>query len=153
MALDGNGYNEETIGELKAALTELESGEGLTRFVEGHGLQSRFFAFSWESEGLTIDFNLPCERVLSDEEDQALDAARIGAALRMAILLLAVAAAGKLLSEGEAALSVAADEDGVRYAIVGPDGEEIEADEDWDPLVARLDAALPAGGAVQIIWP
>ena len=145
--------NEETIEELRAALAELESGEGLSRFVEGHGLQSRVFAFSWESEGLSIDFELPCERVLSDEEDQALDAARIGAALRMAILLLSVAAEGKLLAEGEARISVAADEDGARYAVVGPDGEEIDAGEDWDPLVARLDAALPDGDDVQIIWP
>ena len=145
--------NEETIEELRAALAELESGEGLSRFVEGHGLQSRVFAFSWESEGLSIDFELPCERVLSDEEDQALDAARVGAALRMAILLLSVAAEGKLLAEGEARISVAADEDGARYAVVGPDGEEIDAGEDWDPLVARLDAALPDGDDVQIIWP
>ena len=145
--------NEETIEELRAALAELDSGEGLSRFVEGHGLQSRVFAFSWESEGLSIDFELPCERVLSDEEDQALDAARIGAALRMAILLLSVAAEGKLLAEGEARISVSADEDGARYAIVGPDGEEIDAGEDWDPLVARLDAALPDGDDVQIIWP
>ena len=145
--------NEETIEELRAALAELESGEGLLRFVEGHGLQSRVFAFSWESEGLSIDFELPCERVLSDEEDQALDAARIGAALRMAILLLSVAAEGKLLAEGEARISVSADEDGARYAIVGPDGAEIDAGEDWDPLVARLDAALPDGDDVQIIWP
>ncbi len=35
----------------------------------------------------------------------------------------------------------------------GPDGEEIDAGEDWDPLVARLDAALPDGDDVQIIWP
>ena len=145
--------NEETIEELRAALAELESGEGLSRFVEGHGLQSRVFAFSWESEGLSIDFELPCERVLSDEEDQALDAARVGAALRMAILLLSVAAEGKLLAEGEARISVSADEDGARYAVVGPDGEEIDAGEDWDPLVARLDAALPDGDDVQIIWP
>ena len=145
--------NEETIEELRAALAELESGEGLSRFVEGHGLQSRVFAFSWESEGLSIDFELPCERVLSDEEDQALDAARVGAALRMAILLLSVAAEGKLLAEGEARISVSADADGARYAIVGPDGEEIDAGEDWDPLVARLDAALPDGDDVQIIWP
>ena len=145
--------NEETIEELRAALAELDSGEGLSRFVEGHGLQSRVFAFSWESEGLSIDFELPCERVLSDEEDQALDAARVGAALRMAILLLLVAAEGKLLAEGEAGISVSADEDGARYAIVGPDGEEIDAGEDWDPLVARLDAALPDGDDVQIIWP
>ena len=107
--------NEETIEELRAALAELESGEGLSRFVEGHGLQSRFFAFSWKSEGLSIDFNLPCGRVLSDEEEQALDAARVGAALRMAILLLTAADGGKLLFEGEASLSVAADEDGARY--------------------------------------
>ena len=32
---------EETINELKAALAELESDEGLEMFVEGHGLQSR----------------------------------------------------------------------------------------------------------------
>lgn len=88
--------NEETIEELRAALAELESGEGLSRFVEGHGLQSRFFAFSWKSEGLSIDFNLPCGRVLLDEEEQALDAARVGAALRMAILLLTAADGGKL---------------------------------------------------------
>ena len=38
---------EESIAELKAALEELESGEGLSRFVGGHGLMSRMFAFSW----------------------------------------------------------------------------------------------------------
>ena len=145
--------NEETIEELRAALAELESGEGLSRFVEGHGLQSRVFAFSWESEGLAIDFELPCERVLSDEEDQALDAARVGAALRMAILLLTVAAEGKLLSEGETRISVEADEDGARYSIFGPDDGTVDGGDDWDPLVARLDAALPDAGDVQVIWP
>ena len=145
--------NEETIEELRAALAELESGEGLSRFVDGHGLQSRFFAFSWKSEELSIDFNLPCGRVLSDEEEQALDAARVGAALRMAILLLTAADGGKLLFEGEASLSVVADEDGARYFIVGPDGEEVDAGDGWDALVARLDAALPDGDEVLIIWP
>ena len=144
---------EDTIDELQTAVAELESGDGLERFVEGHGLQSRVFAFSWESEGLAIDFKLPYGRVLSDEEDQAIDAARVGAALRMAILLLTVAAEGKLLAEGEAGLSVGADEDGVRYAIVGPDGGEIDSGEDWDALVARLDAALPDSDNVLIIWP
>ena len=81
----------ETIEELRAALAELESGEGLSRFVEGHGLQSRVFVFSWESEELSIDFVLPCERVLSDEEERALDALRVGSALRLAILLLSAA--------------------------------------------------------------
>lgn len=143
----------ETIDELRAALAELESGEGLSRFVEGHGLQSRVFVFSWESEELSIDFELPCERVLSDEEERALDALRVGSALRLAILLLSAAAEGRLLAEGEAGLSVAADEDGVRYAVSGPDGGVIDEAEDWDPLVARLDAALPDGDDVQIFWP
>lgn len=143
----------ETIEELRAALAELESGEGLSRFVEGHGLQSRVFVFSWESEELSIDFVLPCERVLSDEEERALDALRVGSALRLAILLLSAAAEGRLLAEGEAGLSVAADEDGVRYAVSGPDGGVIDEAEDWDPLVARLDAAFPDGDDVQIFWP
>lgn len=145
--------NQEAIEELRAALAELESGEGLSRFVEGHGLQSRVFVFSWESEELSIDFELPCERVLSDEEERALDAVRVGSALRLAILLLAAAAEGRLLAEGEAGLSVAADEDGVRYAVSGPDGGVIDEAEDWDPLVARLDASLPDGEDVQIFWP
>ena len=145
--------NRETIEELRAALAELESGEGLSRFVEGHGLQSRVFVFSWESEELSIDFELPCERVLSDVEERALDAVRVGSALRLAILLLSAAAEGRLLAEGEAGLSVAADEDGVRYAVSGPDGGVIDEAEDWDPLVARLDAALPDGDDVQIFWP
>ena len=50
---------EEAINELKAALAELESEEGLEMFVEGHGLQSRYFAFSWQSDELEIDYNLP----------------------------------------------------------------------------------------------
>ena len=145
--------NQEAIEELRAALAELESGEGLSRFVEGHGLQSRVFVFSWESEELSIDFELPCERVLSDEEERALDAVRVGSALRLAILLLEAAAEGRLLAEGEAGLSVAADEDGVRYAVSGPEGDVIDEAEDWDPLVARLDAALPDGDDVQIFWP
>ena len=71
----------------------------------------------------------------------------------MAILLLTVAAEGTLLAEGETGLSVGADENGARYSIIGPDGEEIDAGADWDALVARLDAALPDGDDVQIIWP
>ena len=145
--------NEETVKELRAALAEHESGEGLARFVEGHGLQSRFFAFSWESEGLSIEFHLPYARVLSDEADQSLDAARVGAAIRMAILLLAVDAEGKLLAEGETRISVEADEDGTRYSISGPDDGTVDAGDDWDPLVARLDAALPDDDAVQVFWP
>ena len=132
---------EETINELKAALAELESDEGLEMFVEGHGLQSRYFAFSWQSDDLEIDYNLPYARVLSDEDAQKLDAARIGAG-------------GALLHDGEASLSVTADESGASYSIVGPDGEEVDSGEEWGPLIARLGADLPAAADdFQIIWP
>ena len=33
----------DAVEELRAAFAELESGEGLTRFVGGHGIQSRVF--------------------------------------------------------------------------------------------------------------
>ena len=145
---------EETINELKAALAELESDDGLEMFVEGHGLQSRYFAFSWQSDGLEIEYNLPYARVLSEEEEQKLDAARIGAAIRLAILLLASLSNGALLHDGEALLSVTADETGASYSVVDSDGEEVDSGEEWGPLIARLDADLPDdGGNIQIIWP
>ena len=145
---------EETINELKAALAELESDDGLEMFVEGHGLQSRYFAFSWQSDGLEIEYNLPYARVLSDEDAQKLDAARIGAAIRLAILLLASSSRGVLLHDGEASLSVTADESGASYSFVDSDGEEVDSGEEWEPLIARLDADLPDdGGNIQIIWP
>ena len=145
---------EEAINELKAALAELESEEGLEMFVEGHGLQSRYFAFSWQSDELAIDYNLPYARVLSDEDAQKLDAARIGAAIRLAILLLATSSGGALLHDGEASLSVTADESGARYSIVGTDGEDVDSSEDWGPLIARLETDLPAAADdIQVIWP
>ena len=145
---------EEAINELKAALAELESDEGLEMFVEGHGLQSRYFAFLWRSGGLEIEYNLPYARVLSDEEEQKLDAARIGAAIRLAILLLATSSSGALFHDGETALSVAANESGASYSFVGPNGEVVDSGEEWGPLIARLEADLPdAGVDVQIIWP
>ena len=145
---------EETINELKAALAELESDEGLEMFVEGHGLQSRYFAFSWQSEGLEIEYNLPYARVLSDEDTQKLDASRIGAAIRLAILLLATSSSGALLHDGEASLSVTADDTGASYSIVGSDGEVVDSSDEWEPLIARLEADLPnVGDNVQIIWP
>ena len=144
---------EETINELKAALAELESEEGLEMFVEGHGLQSRYFAFSWQSDGLEIEYSLPYARVLSDEGEQKLDAARIGAAIRLAILLLASSSSGALLHDGETALSVTADETGASYSIVDADGEVIDSGEGWEPLIARLDADLPAAADIQVIWP
>lgn len=145
-----------TIGELKAALAELESEDGLERFVEGHGLQSRVFAFSWSEPELEIDFRMPYARVLSDKEAQAADAAAVGAAIRLAILLLLAAPGrGGLLAEGEARLSVTGDGDGGRYETQAPDGTPVDSGDGWDPLVARLKAALPddADAPVSIIWP
>ena len=145
---------EETIDELKAALAELESEEGLEMFVEGHGLQSRYFAFSWQSDGLEIEYSLPYARVLSDEGEQKLDAARIGAAIRLAILLLASSSGGALLHDGEASLSVTADESGASYSFVDSDGEEVDSGEEWGSLIARLETdLLDADDDVQIIWP
>ena len=144
----------ETAEALRSALGELESGNALSDFVEGHGLQSWYFAFSWQSDWLSISYRLPYARVLSGEDAVSFDNARIGAAIRMAILLLASDSGESFLHDGEAALSVEAGEFGVRYAITGPDGEEIDSADDWQPLISRLENDLPsAGESLHIIWP
>ena len=149
-----DGERAETVEALRFALGELESGNALSRFVEGHGLQSWHFVFSWSSDWLSIEYRLPYARVLSGEEEMSFDNARIGAAIRMAILLLSSAPAGALLHDGEAALSVEAGEYGVRYARTGPDGEEIDSADDWQPLISRLENDISsAGESFQIIWP
>jgi len=144
---------EDAVAELRAALGELESGEGLSRFVGGHGLMSCLFEFQWNEPALEIDFRLPYARVLAEEESQKEDDAEIGAAIRMAILLLTVAAEGKLLFDGEAALFVSADEDGASYSIKGPNGEMVDAGDDWASLVERLNAVISDDGDIQVIWP
>ena len=144
----------ETAEALRSALAELESGTALSDFVEGHGLQSWYFAFSWQSDWLSISYRLPYARVLSGEDAVSFNNARIGAAIRMAILLLASDSGESFLHDGEASLSVEADDLGARYAIMGPDGEEIDSADDWQPLIARLENDLPsAGESLQIIWP
>lgn len=144
----------ETIEELKAALAELESDDGLERFVEGHGLQSRFFSFTWHSEQLDIEYRLPYARVLSDEEEQALDGARISAAIRLAIILMAMSAEGKLLADGESRISIEADDDGPRYAIFGEGGSLLDSGEEWDSLAARLNMSVSREEmGIQVIWP
>ena len=144
----------DTIEALRSALGELESGTGLSDFLEGHGIQSRYFAFSWQSDWLHIEYRLPYARVLSGDDAVSLDNARIGAAIRMAILLLAHTSADAPLHDGEAALSVEAGESGVRYEITGQDGAEIDAADDWQPLIARLENDISsAGESLQIIWP
>ena len=148
------GQRADAVEELRLALGELESGNALSGFVEGHGLQSWHFVFSWRSDWLSIEYRLPYARVLSGEDAISLDNARIGAAIRMAILLLSSDSGEALLHDGEAALSVEAGEYGVRYAITGPDGDEIDSADDWQPLIARLENDLSsAGESLQIIWP
>ena len=139
---------------LRSALAELESGTALSDFVEGHGIQSWHFVFSWRSDWLSIEYRLPYARVLSGEDEMGLDNARIGAAIRMAIVLLASDSGEGLLHDGEAALSVEADESGVRYAVIGADGDEIDSADDWQPLISRLENDISsAGESLQIIWP
>ena len=149
-----DGRRAEVAESLRSALGELESGNALSGFVEGHGIQSCYFVFSWRSDWLSISYRLPYARILSGEELVSLDNARIGAAIRMAILLLALDSGEALLHDGEASLSVEAGDFGVRYAITGPDGGEVDSADDWQPLIARLENDLSsAGESLQIIWP
>ena len=122
----------EAIEELKAAFAELESGEGLTRFVGGHGIQSCVFEFEW--------------REASQKEDDE----EIGAAIRMAMLLLATA--GRV--ETSSRMEVSCNDRGTAYAIYSADGELEDSGTDWAPLVKRLEAELgDAPESVSIIWP
>ena len=149
-----DGQRAEAVEGLRLALGELESGNPLPDFVEGHGLQSWYFVFSWRSDWLSISYRLPYARILSGEEEMSFDNARIGAAIRMAILLLSSTSAEALLHDGEALLSVEAGESGARYAITDPDGEEIDSADDWQPLISRLENDISsAGESLQIIWP
>ena len=140
----------EAIEELRAAFAELESGEGLTRLVGGHGIQSRVFEFEWREESLAISFRLPCGRVLQDEESQKEDDEEIGAAIRMAMLLLSTAGRREEASR----LEVSCDDRGSAYAIYSADGELEDSGTDWAPLVKRLEAELgDAPEPLSIIWP
>ena len=142
-----------TIAALNAALEELESGEGLSRFVDGHGLMSRRFEFEWREPKLEIDFRLPYARVLADEESQQDDDAEIGAAIRMAILLLTVDGEKADDIEGMS-LSVWVDENGAGYSIRNAEGEVVDSGDDWSGLVHRLESALPEGEeSLSVIWP
>ena len=140
----------EAVEELRAAFAELESGEGLTRLVGGHGFQSRVFEFEWSDPALEISFRLPYARVLSGEESQKEDDEEIGAAIRMAILLLTMA--GR--TESASRIAVSCNDRGTTYAVYDADGELEDSDTDWAPLVRRLEAELgDAPESVSIIWP
>ena len=152
---DGNAKDIETqradaVEELRAAFAELESGEGLTRFVGGHGIQSRVFEFEWSDPALEISFRIPYARVLSDEVSQKEDDEEIGAAIRMAILLLSTV--GRM--ESESRIEVSCDDRGTSYVVYTADGEIEDSGTDWAPLVKRFEAELgDAPEPLSIIWP
>ena len=141
----------ETIAELRAALGELEGGAELSRFTGGHGLMSRVFAFEWRNPALAIDFRLPYALVLAEEEEQKDADAEIGAAIRMALLLLSV---GGDEDGAGTVTSVWADGNGVGYSVLDGEGNTVEAGDDWSGLLRRLESALPEGEEpLDIIWP
>ena len=140
----------EAVEELRAAFAELESGEGLTRLVGGHGIQSRVFEFEWSEPALEISFRIPYARVLSDEATQKDDDEEIGAAIRMAILLLSTV--GRL--ESVSRILVSCDDRGTTYAVFSADGEIEDSGEDWSPLLKRLESELgDSSESLSIIWP
>ena len=144
------GKRAEAVEELRAAFAELGSGEGLTRLIGGHGIQSRVFEFEWSEPALEISFHIPYARVLSDEESQKEDDEEIGAAIRMAILLLTTA--GRVGSASR--IEVSCDGRGTSYAVYAEDGELEDSGADWSPLVRRLGAELDnAPESLSIIWP
>ena len=138
------------LAELKAAFTELESGQGLARLVGGHGIQSRVFEFEWEEPALGIRFRLPYARLLQDEAAQKADDEEIGAAIRMAMLLLVTAER----MESESRIEVSCDDRGTAYAVYSADGELEDSGTDWAPLVKRFETDLgDAAEPLSIIWP
>ncbi len=140
----------EAVEELRAAFAEIESGEGLTRLVGGHGIQSRVFEFEWSEPALEISFRIPYARVLSDEASQKGDDEEIGAAIRMAILLLSTV--GRL--ESASRITVSCDDHGTAYAVYSADGELEDSGTDWAPLIKRLETEFDGGSEpLSIIWP
>jgi len=140
----------EAVEELRAVSAELESGEGLTRLVGGHGIQSRVFEFAWSEPALEISFRIPYARVLSSEESQKDDDEEIGAAIRMAILLLSTV--GRM--ESASRIAVSCDDRGTTYAVYGAEGEIEDSGTDWGPLVKRFETELgDAAEPLSIILP
>ena len=140
----------EAVEELRAAFNELKSGEGLTRLVGGHGVQSRVFEFEWSEPALGISFRMPYARVLSDQASQKDDDEEIGAAIRMAILLLMTAECMESVSR----IEVSCDDRGTTYAVYSADGELEDSGTDWAPLVKRFETEFgDAAEPLSFIWP
>lgn len=138
------------VANLKTALEELESGKGLTRLVGGHGMQSRVFEFKWSEPALDIDIRLPYDRILSGDDVRHEDDAEIGAAIRMAIVLLISAASLQDVSR----IDIACDQRRTTYALYGANGELEDSGDEWEPLVKRLSAQIDdVSPDFSIIWP
>ena len=135
--------------ELSATLAALEDGGPPAPFLGGHGIQSLFFEFAWSDPALEIDFRLPWGLALDEEESRRARDAEVGAAIRLAILLLQAPAA-----EDGGRITVAADSRGVSYAVFAPDGSLEDAGDDWEPLVRRLETVLASSApAATVFWP
>ena len=144
----------EAIAWLEEALAEIESGEGLSTFVEGHGLQSHRFRFDWSEPSLNISYDLPTGRVLSPEDDQHADDAEAGAAIRLALVLLQSLEQGKTEAFEGGALRVACDDEGARYEILAEDGSVIDEGEGWSGLASRLEGVFgDLSEELMIFWP
>ena len=144
-----SGLNKVNV-DFRPTIAELESGTGLTRLVGGHGIQSRVFEFEWREPSLEISFRLPYGRVLSAGAAQKDDDAEIGAAIRMAILLLTTA--GRM--ESASRIEVSCSDRGTTYAIYAADGELEDSGTDWAPLVKRFETEFGAAAEpLSIIWP
>lgn len=148
---------DQAIEDLREAAETLERGGLPERLAAGHGVQSRRFRFEWSDDGLSLDFDLPCARLLADEETQREEASEAAAAARMGMLLLAARRDGTLLREGEAAIAVSCGDDGTSYEILDAAGGPLDSGDDWSPLAARLEAvfaaAEPAAEPAAIIYP
>ncbi len=129
----------EALARLEDALDEIKSGEGLSTFVEGHGLQSHRFRFEWLEPSLQISYDLPTGRVLSSEDDQKADDVEVEAAIQLALVLLRAVQDGKTEVFEDGSLSVSCDDLGVRYAIHASDGSVIDEGDGWFGLVSRLE--------------
>ena len=108
------------------------------------------FEFAWSDPALEISFRIPYARVLSDEASQKGDDEEIGAAIRMAILLLT--AVGHM--ESGTRIEVSCDDHGTAYAVYAADGELEDSGADWAPIVKRFEAEFgDVSEPLSIIWP
>lgn len=143
----------EVLAGLEDALEEIESGEGLSTFVEGHGFQSRRFRFEWHEPVLHISYDLPTGRVLASEEAQKADDEEAAAAIRMAILVFRAMLDGRTEELEDGSVCLWCDEDGARYAIYDPDGSLVDKGDGWAVLIPPLETLFrDVSATLAIFW-